>query len=112
MQRQRQSTQLRNLFRNKTFLHMPSVYDPLGAADVGADFGLLFPRSPSEAELSVMQSILREQKELYRDKVDQAKQLLSNGDRNWNSELDACELAAWTMLSSMILNLDETVTKS
>ena len=30
MQRQRQSTQLRNLFQNKTFLHMPSVYDPLG----------------------------------------------------------------------------------
>ena len=27
---QRQSTQLRNLLREKTFLHMPSVYDPLG----------------------------------------------------------------------------------
>ena len=30
MQLQRKSTQLRNLFRSKTFLHMPSVYDPLG----------------------------------------------------------------------------------
>ena len=28
---QRQSTQLRALLREKTFLHLPSVYDPLGA---------------------------------------------------------------------------------
>ena len=28
---QRQSTKLRALLRGKTFLHMPSVYDPLGA---------------------------------------------------------------------------------
>ncbi|GAA4322300.1 methylisocitrate lyase [Pigmentiphaga soli] len=27
---QRQTTQLRNLLKSKTFLHMPSVYDPLG----------------------------------------------------------------------------------
>jgi len=60
----------------------------------------------------VMQSVLREQTELYRDKAEQAAQLLTNGDKSRNSELDARELAAWTMVASMILNLDETLTKS
>ena len=75
-------------------------------------FRLATARTPSESELSVMRTILREQTELYKDKLEQAKQLLSNGDQGWNTELDPCELAAWTIVSSMILNIDETVTKS
>ncbi|MBI2481277.1 MAG: DUF1553 domain-containing protein, partial [Planctomycetia bacterium] len=75
-------------------------------------FRLATGRPPSDAELSVMHAVLREQTELYQDKSEQAKQLLTNGDQSWNSELDACELAAWTMIASMVLNLDETVTKS
>ncbi|MCA9146662.1 MAG: DUF1553 domain-containing protein, partial [Planctomycetales bacterium] len=75
-------------------------------------FRLVTGRLPTEPELEVMQSVLQEQSELYKNETDKAKQLLSNGDRTWNSELDPCEFAAWTMLSSMILNLDETVTKS
>jgi hypothetical protein len=75
-------------------------------------FRLATGRLPSEAELSVMRSVLREQTELYKDKVEQAKQLLTIGDKSWNGKLDACELATWTMIASMILNLDETLTKS
>ena len=75
-------------------------------------FRLATARMPNESELEVMKSVLREQADLYKGQEEQAKQLLSNGDKSWNSELDACELAAWTMFASMILNLDETVTKS
>jgi hypothetical protein len=43
---------------------------------------------------------------------DQAEALLKIGESPANETLDKPELAAWTMLSSILLNLDETVTKN
>ena len=40
-----------------------------------------------------------------------ALKLLSVGESPRDEKLDAAELAAWTMVASVILNLDETVTK-
>ena len=42
---------------------------------------------------------------------DAAQKLLAVGEAPRNEKLDPAELAAWTMVASMILNLDETVTK-
>ncbi|MCB9923208.1 MAG: DUF1553 domain-containing protein [Planctomycetaceae bacterium] len=75
-------------------------------------FRLATGRNPNEMERDVMRAVLHEQLDLYKGKEVEAKQLLSNGDRSWNTDLEACELAAWTMFASMILNLDETLTKS
>jgi hypothetical protein len=40
-----------------------------------------------------------------------AAKLLSVGESPRKTRLDAAELAAWTMVASTILNLDETITK-
>jgi hypothetical protein len=50
---------------------------------------------------------------LDRYKTDRAaaKKLLSEGDSPYRKDLDASELAAYTTVASLILNLDETVTK-
>jgi len=40
-----------------------------------------------------------------------AEKLLAVGDTKRNDKLDASELAAYTMVANLILNLDETVTK-
>jgi hypothetical protein len=37
--------------------------------------------------------------------------LLGVGEASRDDQLDAAELAAWTMVASVILNLDETLTK-
>ena len=40
-----------------------------------------------------------------------AQKLLSVGESPRKTRIDAAELAAWTMVASTILNLDETITK-
>jgi hypothetical protein len=40
-----------------------------------------------------------------------AKALVSNGETAADPALDPAELAAWTLVSSQLLNLDETLNK-
>lgn len=74
-------------------------------------FRLATARAPSARELAVLQRVLDDQRAHYRADRTAAEQLLANGESPRNPALDAAELAAWTMLASTILNLDETVTK-
>src|SRR5690606_13594850 len=74
-------------------------------------FRLLTARRPTERELAVLERIYHEQLEIYRDDPAQAETLLSVGEMARNEKLDAVELAAWTMVASAIMNLDESVTK-
>ena len=41
-----------------------------------------------------------------------AEKLISNGESKPDDSLEKAELAAWTMLSNLILNLDESVNKN
>jgi predicted ATP-grasp superfamily ATP-dependent carboligase len=47
----------------------------------------------------------------YRQDPEAAKKLIKVGDSSVDTKVDPSELAAWTMVSSTILNLDETMTK-
>ena len=47
----------------------------------------------------------------YRRDGAAALKLLAVGESPRNERLDPGELAAWTMIANVILNLDETVTK-
>ncbi|MFD0893604.1 DUF1553 domain-containing protein [Luteolibacter ambystomatis] len=47
----------------------------------------------------------------YTSKPDEAKQLLATGATAAPAQLPAPELAAWTVVSSQLMNLDETVTR-
>ncbi|HVU86769.1 MAG TPA: PSD1 and planctomycete cytochrome C domain-containing protein [Pirellulales bacterium] len=75
-------------------------------------FRLATARRPSEAEIGVLRRVYEEQLAAYRAHPEAAQKLLAVGEAPRNDKLDAAELAAWTMVASMILNLDETVTKS
>ena len=74
-------------------------------------FRLLTARRPKPQESQVLRSIYEQQLAVYRADNKAATQLLAVGESRRNSELDAAELAAWTMVVSTILNLDETITK-
>ncbi len=74
-------------------------------------FRLVLTRAPSETEQAVLLQSLHAQVENFRAKPEEAKRLLAIGERRNTSKLDASELAAYATVASLILNLDEAITK-
>ena len=73
-------------------------------------FKLATARTPDQQERAVLLGSLQDFRSTYRQDQAHASKLLSIGEMKSDPKLDSREVAAWTMLSSMILNLDETVT--
>ena len=74
-------------------------------------FRLAVARTPTADEREALLTILRQAQSRYAQDKDAAGKLLAIGASPRNAELDAAELAAWTVTCSTILNLDETITK-
>jgi hypothetical protein len=62
-------------------------------------------------EAGVLRVLLTQQTTRYRSDGKAALELTRVGDSKPDPRLDARELAAWTIVASAILNLDETITK-
>jgi hypothetical protein len=75
-------------------------------------YRLALSRSSKPEEMKVLLRILNEQRATFRKDGGAAMKLLSVGESMRNEKLDTAELAAWTAVASVILNLDETITKS
>jgi hypothetical protein len=74
-------------------------------------FRLATARRPRADEIKVLQEVLNQQLTDFRREKVAAEKLLKVGAFQAKESLDPSELAAWTTIASMILNLDETVTK-
>jgi hypothetical protein len=74
-------------------------------------FLLATARRPSAAETAVLRRVYDGQLAAYRKDAAAARKLLSVGESPRRDNLDVAELAAWTAVASVILNLDETVTR-
>jgi hypothetical protein len=74
-------------------------------------FRLATGRRPTTEELAVLRKIFEAQLAVYRKEGKAALKLLEVGESKRNEKLDQAELAAWAMVASVILNLDETVTR-
>ncbi len=74
-------------------------------------FRLATSRYPSEEETTILLSRLAILRDAFSADVDAAERLLSIGQSPRNVNLDPLEHAAWAALCSLILNLDETITK-
>ncbi|MBM3832455.1 MAG: DUF1553 domain-containing protein [Verrucomicrobia bacterium] len=74
-------------------------------------FRLATARPPRPDELDVLRDVLEQQLADYRKDTAAAAKLLNVGSFKAKNDLDPSELAAWTTIASMLLNLDETVTK-
>jgi len=59
----------------------------------------------------VLRSLLAERLTSFRRDRPSAVKLLAVGESPRDLRLNATELAAWTTVASVILNLDETITK-
>jgi hypothetical protein len=74
-------------------------------------FRLVTARPPRSAELQVLMRGFDEHLTRYRNDRNAAEELISSGESPRDDRLDVSELAAYTAVAGLILNLDETVTK-
>ncbi len=85
--------------------------DRSGAERVLLAFRQATARLPTETELRVLLNVYEGAKEQYGQAPEAAKELLGVGESPRNESLDVIEHAAWTIVASSILNLDETLTR-
>ena len=62
-------------------------------------------------ELAVLVPLYQAQLAAYQADKEGATKLVSYGDSKRNETLEVSELAAWTMMDNLVMNLDESVTK-
>lgn len=68
-------------------------------------------RRPTAYETRVLLDIFHHQHDVYKKNQSAAVNLLNVGESDRNESLDIAELAAWTTVASVILSLDETITR-
>ena len=74
-------------------------------------FRLATTRLPSEREVSLLLDLFEHQRTRFAAQPKAAAELLTTGEAPLNKQLSSAELAAWTIVASTILNLDETLTR-
>lgn len=75
-------------------------------------FRLATDRDPSPEEFAILEKLYKKQIVHYDTDRGAVEKLLSVGESKRNSKYDPAELAAWTLVASTILNMDETITKN
>ena len=108
IRRERTNTPLQalNLMNDPAFLEAAKAFADrtarIGDARLRIEemFGLCTARKPSKAELDRLLGLLRSLRSKYTEKPEEAQKLGGEVERS-----------AWTMLASVLLNLDETITK-
>ena len=81
------------------------------AARINFAFRLATARKPSAKERQVLRDLAEREFSGYQRNQDAARKLLRVGEAKFDAKLEPAEVAAWTTVASVILNLDETVTK-
>jgi hypothetical protein len=75
-------------------------------------FRVVTGRAPTKPELTVLAQNLAAQQKRYAAAPEEAKKAVTFGESKPAEKLDAAELAAYTMVANVLLNLDEAVTKN
>ncbi|WZO99914.1 PSD1 and planctomycete cytochrome C domain-containing protein [Isosphaeraceae bacterium EP7] len=74
-------------------------------------FRLCLARPPKPREMEVLARVFGEQLDHFKADPKAAKALISIGESARPANMDEAELAAWTAIGNVLLNLDETITK-
>jgi hypothetical protein len=74
-------------------------------------FRLCVARTPTARELEVLGKLYTENLEKYRKDMTAAQAMAKNGGQALPKDVDIAEVAAWTVVANVLLNLDETITK-
>ena len=68
-------------------------------------------RNPTPSELALVSQLFAEYDAEFKEDSEAAMKLLAIGESPRNESLDASQLASWTLITHLLLNLSETVTK-
>ncbi len=79
---------------------------------IGYGFRLAVSRRPLEMERGVLKDAYEKQLAKYAANPEAAKQAISYGESKPKADLNQSELAAYTLVANVILNMDETITKN
>jgi hypothetical protein len=85
---------------------------PQDADRIRYAFRLATERDPSPQENEILTKLYQKERDRYSSDRKAAEKLLSIGESKPDPKIDPAELAAWTLVSSTILNMDETVTRN
>jgi hypothetical protein len=69
-------------------------------------------RHPEQAEIRILLDLLNEHRQRFRDDLEAAQKLISYGESVADKEILPQELAPWTLVANLLLNLDEVVNKN
>jgi hypothetical protein len=75
-------------------------------------FRTVLARKPDEVELQIVTEQLDKHLSRYRADEAAAKQVIAHGESKARSDLSPPELAAYTLVANMVLNLDETLNRN
>jgi hypothetical protein len=82
------------------------------AARLRYGFRLVTARTPSEKESALLDRSLATQRARYAGDAEAARKVVSAGESAVPEDVPAPELAAYTMVGNLLLNLDEVLTKN
>ncbi len=74
-------------------------------------FRLVASRRPDAKDVAELSSSLKELTAHYASHIEAAKQLIATGETKPDPRFNPSELAAWTLIGNILLNLDEAITK-
>jgi hypothetical protein len=75
-------------------------------------FRVVASRRPNARELGILKGALSKQRTHFQTDIEDAKKIISAGESPVPANTDPVVLAAYTMVASLLLNLDETLTKN
>jgi len=75
-------------------------------------FRLVTARTPAAAELTILEDTLAAGRTHYAQDPEAARKVISVGESAVPEDVPAPELAAYTIVANLLLNLDEALTKN
>jgi hypothetical protein len=81
------------------------------SARIAYAFRMATARAPKRAEAAVLEDAFIDNLELFKSKPDAALKYVNHGEHPRDETLNVSELAAYTSVTSLILNLNEVVMK-
>ncbi|MGK0200861.1 MAG: acyl transferase domain-containing protein, partial [Yoonia sp.] len=74
-------------------------------------YKLVTSREANSREIAILTETLEEQIQEFSDAPAKAQEYLSVGEHKRDEKIDSTEHAAWSVISQLILNLDEALTR-
>ena len=75
-------------------------------------FRLCAARRPDQTDVDELVGVFNDHRDHFAQHAEAAQQYIAVGESEPDDSLDPVELAAWTMVANLVLNLDEVVSKN